>query len=320
MPSYEKRGASTRVKVMRKGVRYSATFTSKAKAEAWAATYTGAPRNVTTLSDALRAYSEKVSPTKRGRRWERVRIAKFLRELSFASKPIERVTADDLSNWRDERLEQVSSSSVMRELTVLSAVFQWARLERGWVDTNPCRSIRWPKGNPPRKRRVSSADTKAILDALSWKRRQVQSMNDQVAVAFLLAIETGMRAGELMSLAPEQVHLSKRYVHLDKTKNGDARDVPLSKEAVRLFKLLVPYGGRMFQVRSASLDVLFRKARDRAKLHDLHFHDTRREAATRLSKKLQPMELAAMTGHRDLKTLLKVYYAPSPSEAARKLD
>jgi integrase len=144
-------------------------------------------------------------------------------------------------------------------------------------------------------------------------------MNDQVAVAFLLAIETAMRAGELMSLAPDQVHLSKRYVHLDKTKNGDSRDVPLSKEAVRLFGLLVPYQGRMFQLTSASLDALFRKARDAAGLDDLHFHDTRREATTRLSKRLEVMELAAMTGHRDLKTLLKVYYAPEPGVAARKL-
>jgi integrase len=208
----------------------------------------------------------------------------------------------------------------MRELAVLSAVFQWARLEKGWVQSNPCHSIRWPKGNPPRKRRVSSADQKALLSALGWKRRQVQSMNDQVAVAFLLAIETAMRAGELLSLSPDQVHLDRRYVHLELTKNGDSRDVPLSKAAVRLFKLLVPHDGRMFQLRSGSLDALFRKARDKAKLGDLHFHDTRRAAVTALSKKLQPYELAAMTGHRDLKTLLKVYYSPSPTEAAKKLD
>lgn len=320
MPTYERRGDSVRVKVMRKGVTYTATFRSKVLAEAWAAGYTGAPRNVTTLADALRAYSAKVSPTKRGSRWERIRLAKFLRDLPFAGKPIDRIVADDISVWRDDRLAEVSGSSVMRELTVLSAVFQWARLEKGWIQTNPCHSIRWPKGNPPRKRRVTPADTKAILGALGWRRRQVQSMNDQVAVAFLLAIETAMRAGELLSLSPEQVFLDRRYVHLDKTKNGDSRDVPLSKEAVRLFRLLVPHDGRMFQLRSGSLDTLFRRARDAAGLVDLHYHDARREACTRLSKKLEVMELAAMTGHRDLRTLMRVYYSPEPMEAARKLD
>lgn len=320
MPTYERRGDSTRVKVMRKGIRYSKTFRSLAKAQAWAAGFTGAPRNVTTLADALRVYSAKVVPTRRGARWEAVRIAKFLRDLPFVGKPIDRITPDDLSTWRDERTAEVSGASAMRELAVLSGVFQWARLEKGWVDTNPCHSIRWPKGNPPRKRRVTPADQKAILSALGWKRRQVQSMNDQVAVAFLLAIETAMRAGELMSLTTEQVHLAKRYVHLDKTKNGDSRDVPLSKEAVRLFRLLVPHEGRMFQLRSKSLDTLFRRARDAAGLRDLHFHDTRASAITRLAKKLSPYELAAMSGHRNLAMIMKVYYRPDPLEAAAKLD
>lgn len=320
MPTYERRGDSTRVKVMRKGVRYSKTFRSLAQAQSWAAGYAGAPRNVTTLADALRVYAAKVIPTKRGKRWETVRVNKFLRDLPFVKKPIDRITPDDLATWRDERAEEVTGSSVMRELALLSGLFQWARLEKGWVQTNPCHSIRWPKGNPPRKRRVTPADQKAILSALGWKRRQVQSMNDQVAVAFLLAIETAMRAGELMSLTPDQVFLSKRYVHLDKTKNGDSRDVPLSKEAVRLFKLLVPHEGRMFQLRSGSLDTLFRKARDAAGVGDLHFHDTRATAITRLAKKLSPYELAAMSGHRDLKQIMATYYRPDPLDAAAKLD
>jgi len=320
MPTYQKVGDSWRVQVMRKRVRYSKTFRSRAQAESWAAGFTGAPRNVVTLADALRTYQAKVVPTRRGRRWESVRVGKFLRDLPFVKKPIDRITPDDLSRWRDDRTEEVSGASVMRELAVLSAVFQWARLEKGWVQSNPCHSIRWPKGNPPRKRRVTPDDTRKILVALGWKRRQVQSMNDQVAVAFLLAIETAMRAGEILSLTEDQVFLDRRYVHLTKTKNGDERDVPLSKEAVRLLKLLVPYEGRMFQISSGSLDTLFRRARDAAGLGDLHFHDTRASAITRLAKKLSPYELAAMTGHRDLKLLLSTYYAADPSEAAKKLD
>lgn len=320
MPSFEKVKGGVRVQVMRRRVRYDRTFSSRAKAEAWAASFTGAPRNVITLADALRDYVKTVSPSKRGVRWEQVRAAKFLRDLPFVGKPIEQVTTDDLSTWRDERQTEVSGSSAQRELGMLSAVFQWALLEKGWVQANPCHSIRWPKHNKPRKRRVTPADIKAVLGALNWRRRQVASMNDQVAVAFLLAIETAMRAGEILSLSDDQVFLQRRYVHLERTKNGDERDVPLSKEAVRLLRLLVPHEGRMFQLRSGSLDTLFRKARDKAGLHDLHFHDTRREATTRLSKKLQPFELAAMTGHRDLKILLRTYYSPEPMEAARKLD
>ena len=59
---------------------------------------------------------------------------------------------------------------------------------------------------------------------------------------------------------------------------------------------------------------------DALDLRHLHFHDTRREAATRMSKKLSNvLELAAVTGHRNLK-YLQVYYNPDPTDLAYKLD
>ena len=44
---------------------------------------------------------------------------------------------------------------------------------------------------------------------------------------------------------------------------------------------------------------------------DLHFHDSRREALSRLAKKVDVMTLAKISGHRDIKILLNTYYAPS---------
>ncbi len=76
----------------------------------------------------------------------------------------------------------------------------------------------------------------------------------------------------------------------------------------------------MFDIATASLDALFRKAKARAIIEDLHFHDTRREALTRLSKIFDVMELARISGHRDLRVLQNVYYAPAVSDLAAKLD
>lgn len=320
MPNYQKVGEGWRVQVMRQRVRYSKTFRSLKQAEAWAAGYEGVARNVVTLADAMRAYSSKVSPTKRASSKEQNRIARLLRELTFAGKPIDMVLPEDISDWRDAKLETLSPSSVKRDLTVLSAVFQWARLDRRWVLTNPCHAIRWPKNAPPRKRVVTPADAKAILDALGWRNRRPRSAMDQAAIAFLLALETAMRASEILSLTRGQVFFDRRYVHLDKTKNGDERDVPLSKEAIRLLKLCYVVDGRLFQISAGTLDMTFRRAVRKAGLPDLHFHDSRRTSATRLSRKLDVMELASMTGHRDLRTLHRVYYSPSPTEAAEKLD
>lgn len=66
----------------------------------------------------------------------------------------------------------------------------------------------------------------------------------ELAYAFLIALETAMRQGEILGLVAARVHLSARYVELDKTKNGDARKVPLSSRAVTLLRVLVDAAGK----------------------------------------------------------------------------
>jgi integrase len=123
-----------------------------------------------------------------------------------------------------------------------------------------------------------------------------------------------MRAGEILSLGHQSVDFVGRVAHLLDTKNGDDRDVPLSRAAVRLFK-----SWRGWTVDSASLDTLFRKARKRAGLAGFTFHDSRAEALTRMSSKLDPFELARVSGHKDMGILLSRYYRKTASEIARKL-
>jgi len=65
---------------------------------------------------------------------------------------------------------------------------------------------------------------------------------------------------------------------------------------------------------------VFRRARDNCGIQDLHFHDTRREALTRLSKKVPVEVLAKISGHRDLRILLNVYYRPDMADIAKMLD
>jgi integrase len=160
------------------------------------------------------------------------------------------------------------------------------------------------------------------LDTLGYSRETPPGTTSaRIGAAYLFAIETAMRAGEICSL--EWQHVYERHVHLPVTKNGYARDVPLSTEARRIIEQLRPLTGEgdtVFDVSAASLDALFRKARARAQIEDLHFHDTRREALTRLSKVFHVMELARVSGHRDLRVLHNVYYAPTVSDLVAKLD
>lgn len=143
----------------------------------------------------------------------------------------------------------------------------------------------------------------------------------RVAVAVLFAIETAMRAGEICGLKWADVNMQRRIAHLPITKNGDSRDVPLSLRAAELIEQLRGIDDTwVFSLDAKSLDVLFRRARDNCGIRDLHFHDTRREALTRLSKKVPVEVLAKISGHRDLRILLNVYYRPDMADIAKMLD
>jgi integrase len=63
---------------------------------------------------------------------------------------------------------------------------------------------------------------------------------------------------------------------------------------------------------------MFRKYRKKSGIEDMTFHDSRHEAITRLAKKLHVLDLARMTGHKDIKKLM-IYYNESAEDIAGKL-
>lgn len=321
MATYEKRGHRWRVQLMRAGKRVSATFDTKAEAQAWASDEASARegKGTRTLDQALSKYDREVTPTKRGERWESLRLDLLRRTLKFRNRPLHEIDSDDFASWRDDRLKQVSGASVRRELTLISSVYQAAILDWKWTKRNPIRDIRKPPKPRDRTRVIAEAEADELVLALGYAGGEPQNVSQRVAVAFLFALETAMRAGEIAGI--RESHIRGRVVHLPQTKNGEPRDVPLTSTARALLDLC-PKG---FGLTTAQMDALFRKARAKAakanpKLAEIHFHDSRRTATIMLSKKLQPMELAKVTGHRDLKTLLNVYYGITADDLASKLD
>ncbi|MDG9928305.1 MULTISPECIES: site-specific integrase [unclassified Pseudomonas] len=313
------------------GVRDSQTWPTKAQAVAWATqreaeilAEKGARRTSDfTVMEALKKYKAEVSPKKAGQRWEEIRIDRFIAQLPFVGEKVNDIEADHISAWRDERLKEVSDPSVRREMTLLSSVFEWARREWRWISVNPVKQVQRPSNNRPRDRRISDAEIALIVDGLGYVEGQPPvTQMQEVAYAFLIAIETAMRQGEILGLTKRATRLRERYARLAMTKNGDARDVPLSRRAVDLLQVMVDAAGdreKLFSVSSASADALFRKVRDRLEIEGLRFHDTRHEATTRLARKLDVLDLARMTGHRDPRSLM-VYYNATASEVASRLD
>lgn len=332
MATFRKRSGGWRAEVVKRGVRDSQTFPTKAQAQAWAtqreaeilAGVAGHIAGVSSsLSDALKRYKLEVSPTKAGQRWEEIRLDKLDKELPFSGECLGDVTADQIAEWRDARLKVVAAPSVRREMTLLSSVFEVAKREWRWCQANPVRDVKRPSNGRPRDRRVSPDEERKLLERLGYVEGEPPvTLQQELAYAFLIAIETAMRQGEILGLTKATTYLGQRYVHLDATKNGDSRDVPLSLRAVELLRLLVAAAvdrQELFRLKSASADAMFRKVRNDLGIEDLHFHDTRHEATTRLARKLDVLDLARMTGHRDPRSLM-VYYNATATEVAGRLD
>jgi integrase len=323
MASFRKRGKTWRAEVRRVGKQaLSATFDTKAEAVRWAheieSGIKSAGAGSQTLLKALQRYREDVAPTRRGARWEELRLLKFERDWDQVRRPLAELSASHIAAWRDARLKEVANGTVAREMNLLRAVLEVARLEWGWIATQPMTDVKTPPEPPPRRRRVPQDEIDRMCAALGYHEPKApQKASQRVALAFLFAIETGMRSGEIIGLQWADVHA--RHVVLPTTKNGDRREVPLSAEARRILDLLPRGAVPVFGITSAVRDVLFREARDAIGIVNLHFHDSRAEAIWRLSKKLDVLQLARMVGHRDLRSL-QIYYNESADEISRQLD
>ena len=309
-----------RVFVARRGVRKSKVFDTKQAGKDWAAReeyliLNGAGKATSvTLGEACIRYSREVSPERKGERWEGLRLNAFAKD-EIGKVKLSELSAVDLASWRDRRLREVKPASVAREMNLMSSVLKQCRKEWALIDRNPIEDVRIPKKPPPRTRTATPEEMEAL--ALSAG-HDLTNSTARAFHAFKFACETAMRAGEIVGLTADRVFIDKRYLHLPMTKNGHPRDVPLSSEAIRLLGEL-PDMDPVFGLKPGALDALWRKLRDRAAVHDLRFHDSRRMGTTKLAKKLEPLELAKVTGHRDLNMLLNTYYKADVSEIAGKL-
>ena len=285
---------------------------------------------------SLPAYEKEVSIHKDGYRWEALRlnaIGRFkIGGVHLEDMKLVDVTSDVLGQWRDYRLnvdgakgphKGVVGSTVNRELNLISHVFTCATKEWRWIVERPTTNVRRPKESDHRERLYTDDEIGRLCFALGFDlggEEEVGTVSQRVAATFLFALETAMRAGEICNLVPQDIVGRVAKVRKSKTTVGK-RSVPLSPRALELLKLLpaVADDVPMFGVSSASVDTLFRKARDRAMVEDATFHDSRHNATTRLAKKFQVLDLARAIGHSDLKKLM-VYYNESAEEMAKLLS
>jgi integrase len=331
MASVRKHGDKWQARVQRKNQPSVAkSFSSKSDALKWARSFESqldlgvlAPKQtMPRLMPMVDRYVEEVTPTKKGKSQERYRSNQFTK-TKLADMQLDKITGELVAQYRDSRLKEVSPNTVRLELAFLSVVFEQCRKEWGFAVSNPVRQIRMPKPGKPRQRRLEAGEEEALLKSC------MESGAHYLQTFVILAIETGMRFGELASVAWENINLDKRTIYLPDSKNGSPRTVPMSTRALNAIQTQPrSIDGRLFSAKPGSIRSAFLIALSKAQalqpesksfLRELRFHDLRHEAVTRLFEKgLNPIEVGMVSGHKTM-SMLQRYTHLRTSDLLRKL-
>ena len=240
--------------------------------------------------------------------------------------PIEKVDKLAVLTLRDDLLKMGRSGETINHyFNTISKLFQM--LEGDWdiVIPNPIRGIKRMPRPLGRTKRVNVKMEEHLLASC------YELSMPLLASIIQFAIQTGMRRGELMGLKWADIDLPNRRAYLHTSKNGEPRQVPLSKGAIAVLQGLNKQDEDL--VFPMTLNVLrnqYERMKGYAKEQwnepgnnpfiDLRFHDLRHEAISCMSDLgLNVIELSSISGHKTL-TMLARYAHPSHQAIFNKLD
>ena len=214
----------------------------------------------------------------------------------------------------DEPPKPRKPATVNREMCVLSKIFSLA-VDAELLDDNPCRRVKKLRTANQRVRYLTDAEETELFKALKGQ--------DWVKDIIVMAINTGMRRGEIFDLKWFDVDLNRRIVHVRQSKSGRPRTIPLNATAQTLLAKLPKTSEYVFPSpkketrRVNDVGRQFERAVKKAKIVDFHFHDLRHTAATRMADAgADPFTLAAILGHSDIRMTAR--YTHATDEAKRR--
>lgn len=303
------------------------SFDSKLEAEKWARDleaqvdrFGAAPDTKilesTTLGQLLERYQREISPSKRGSVQEIQRLD-VLRRHDLAYRTMIGLSQQDIASFRDERLQSVAPSTTVRELAILSHVLEVAIRDWGLpLARNVVKLVRRPMIRNERSRRLTGDEEQRLLDGCD------AGQIPYFKTLLILAIETGMRRGEILGLRWSDISHNRRVITLTMTKNGSGREVPLSQLA---FDALMDWKSRagvdqatVFPMTPGALEQAWRRLLIRTGIKSLRFHDLRHEGVSRLFERgLNIVEVSSISGHKELRMLKRYTHLSADDLVAR---
>ena len=300
MPSIRKRNNKYQVQVRTQGQQISKTFTLLKDAKKWGMFYESKinlgvdlevlDKNLT-LKYLINRYLLEITPTKKGFIQERIRLIRLLKE-PITNNKIYLLKTKDFVKFKNKRIKD-GNRTCAYDLVLLHHVYNTAIKQWCYpITLNPLSNIKKPKCNPPRERRLNDNELNYILNH--------KFKNNNMEHVIELALETGMRRGEILSITNDDV--KGNHIYLADTKNGSPRKIPLTKKIKEIIdKSVLPYS-----ISSNAVRLSWYRMIKRAGIVDLHFHDLRHEAISRFFEKgLSIPEVSLISGHKDVRQLMR---------------
>jgi integrase len=255
-----------------------------------------------TVSDVLERFKQEIMPQHKGAGQERYKVHTIQRLMPSLRLSI--LSTAHIREYRDLRLKTVAPSTVSRELAVLRRAINYGIKEWGInLQNNPVSMVSLPKVGRGRDRRLEAGEEEQLLSA-SGELKQI----------IIIALETGMRRGEILNIKKSHIDFNRQTLLIPLTKTDTPRTIPLSSRAIKALREqlrgsqnVIPIEETtLFSYTARGLSGAFLRLCKKYELDNLHFHDLRHEATSRLFEKgLNPVEVATITGHKDTRMLMR---------------
>ena len=195
-----------------------------------------------TVGDLLERYESEVIPTHKGNRRE-IYKSRTLRK-NFSKIRLCDLSPSDVRQYRDLRLKTISPTTLKRELAVLSSAINHASKEWGiFVSTNPVTAISVPRTANARSRRLEADEQNRLLSASNGELRRI----------IIIALETGMRRGEILQIRRSHIDFTLQTLLIPLTKTDTPRTIPLSSRAVVSLREQIRISGNIAPIRETPL-------------------------------------------------------------------
>ena len=254
------------------------------------------------IGELIDRYVQEVTPLKRSAIKDKHRMLHLKKH--FGCYKASQLQSKHIATYRDKRLaEGRKGSTVVKEIGSMSHLLDIAIKDWGIpLSINVAKLVRKPKQPRGRDRRLAEGEETILLEAAKSSKAPL------LAPIITLALETGMRLGELLSLDWNNIDLKKQTALLPITKNGDSRTIPLSKKAIETLQNIPRKinDSRVFWTwkRPDSFENSWRRMLGKTTIQNLRFHDLRHEACSRFFEKgFNIMETAHISGHKTLQQL-----------------